>query len=619
MTTDLAPPPAPSALSTGSPEPSHALPSPQQVVVTGRRAEYQDLLDIVAAEAPLPAVRPRATRRLGAGPLHIAYLVPITGPGGGARVLFEHANHLVALGDQVTVLSHFGPPDWMELRARFVQVPLGQRLAESIPPDCDLVVAGFWDQVLAARKVAVAPVVHFEQGPHHLFEEIDVQQVVAVAQSVRAAHATMAVGIGGAEALDERYGVTARLVPNAVDISRFTPDGPGGPRRAVLFVGPDGAPFKGIDLARVVAAGLAESHPHVEVVWVTPRPPVDGDLGRVVVGPSQEELAQLYREALVYVCTSRFETWGLPALEAMASGTPVVSTSHGGIISFAEDGINALLTPIGDAAGLLAATRRVLDDPALAQRLATAGLETAHATTWPEVLRDVRSFYLDTLASAANATSGRPATTPIPSQVTLPDGIELADPTDLARLEARLATLPTRELAIPVSRPVRGAFHRVSWEVVARRDDAPEGVTRCYLPARSDRAPRLADLPHGLAGLEALAAGEHLQALTSLLPALQQADASFQPTVARWVAVALVGLGRHKDAFEVASKASKAYELQPDMYALTLIAATAGGIPIEHRSLMWTVRLLGCGARYDEWFDDPFEVMRAHLEGRLGL
>ncbi len=598
------------------PDATHGIPGPQQVVVAGRRAEYLDILDIVATEAPLLPPRTRSSRRAGEHPMHIVYLVPITGPGGGARVLFEHANHLVALGDQVTVVSHFGRPDWMELRADFTEVPLGRRLAESIPADCDLVVAGFWDQVLAARRVAVAPVVHFEQGPHHLFEEIDVQQLVAVAHSVRAADATIAVGIGGAEALEDRYGVAARLVPNAVDITRFAPDGPAGPRHSVLFVGPDGSPFKGIDLARTIAARLAESHPHVDVVWVTPRPPVDGDFGRVVVGPSQGELATLYREALVYVCSSRFETWGLPALEAMASGTPVVSTAHGGIITFARDGENALLAPIGDADALLAATRRVLDNPVLAQRLSVAGLETARATTWPEVLHEVRSFYVETLASQAAGDSG---TITGPEPIRLPDGVALVDPTDHVRLAARLETMPTRELAIPVSRPVRGAFRRVSWEVVARRDDAPEGTTRCYLPARSDVPPAAADLPRGLAGLGALAAGDHFGALGALLPALQTANAAFQPTVVRWVAVALIGLERHHDAFELASKAAKAYELQPDMYALSLIAATSAGIPIDHKSLMWVARLLGCGARFDEWFDDPFELMRAHLEGRLGL
>ncbi len=72
-----------------------------------------------------------------------------------------------------------------------------------------------------------------------------------------------------------------------------------------MFVGWDGAAFKGIDVARKVAEGLAASHPEVGIVWMTPSAPVGAAFGETVVAPSQAALARHLREASVYVGTSR--------------------------------------------------------------------------------------------------------------------------------------------------------------------------------------------------------------------------------------------------------------------------------------------------------------------------
>jgi glycosyltransferase involved in cell wall biosynthesis len=64
-------------------------------------------------------------------------------------------------------------------------------------------------------------------------------------------------------------------------------------------------------------------------------------------------------------------------LEAQASGRPVVTTRHGGIPEFVEEGVSALVVPEGDADALAAALVQVLTDGALATRLGAAGPEVA--------------------------------------------------------------------------------------------------------------------------------------------------------------------------------------------------------------------------------------------------
>lgn len=117
------------------------------------------------------------------------------------------------------------------------------------------------------------------------------------------------------------------------------------------------------------------------------------------------EVAGLYRAADVFALASTREPYGTVYGEAMAAGLPVVGWAAGNLPHLARDGVDGLVVPPGDGAGLASALRRLALDDALRRRMGTAAAHrAAQFPTWDETAR--RLF--DELRSVV----GAPATGP---------------------------------------------------------------------------------------------------------------------------------------------------------------------------------------------------------------
>jgi glycosyltransferase involved in cell wall biosynthesis len=236
---------------------------------------------------------------------------------------------------------------------------------------------------------------------------------------VRRLPALLTVSENSATDIVRDFGVPAdriTVVPVGVETDVFRPPtAPRVPGRIVATASAD-VPLKGL-VPLLEAVAKLRTEREVELVVVgRPRPggaaasAIDrlglADAVRFVSGISEAALVDLFGSAQVAVVPSLYEGFSLPAVEAMACGTPLVATTAGALPEVVgPDGVSALHVPPGDPEALAASVGRLLDDPDLAARLGAAGrARVVERFTWRAVAEQTVAWYRAVLATR----EGRP-------------------------------------------------------------------------------------------------------------------------------------------------------------------------------------------------------------------
>ncbi|MEA2583744.1 MAG: D-inositol-3-phosphate glycosyltransferase [Thermomicrobiales bacterium] len=209
-------------------------------------------------------------------------------------------------------------------------------------------------------------------------------------------------------------------IPPGVDVDLFTARDRGICRaaleipaneRVVLFVGRVD-PIKGIDTLLCTAAALDRAGTEATILFVGGDLDADGEptgpLREVVAEASklnvvsrfrfvgsqpQERLPLFYGAADAVVVPSRYESFGLVAVEAMACGRPVVASRAGGLTFTVEDGTTGYLAPVGDFGLFAEHLARILEDSDLRDRLGANAHESAQRFAWGSVAESVQHVY----------------------------------------------------------------------------------------------------------------------------------------------------------------------------------------------------------------------------------
>ena len=222
------------------------------------------------------------------------------------------------------------------------------------------------------------------------------------------------------EQLDTLYGADPsriEIVPPGVDHSIFSPASKKEARQllnlkeqpTLLFVGRI-QPLKGVDLAISTLSELG--HRDAQLVLIGSSSGPDGpteerrirqmveELGlknRVLfVEPqSHEKLVDWYRAADVVLMPSRSESFGLVALEAAASGVPVVASKVGGLQTIVEDGLSGYLIDDRDPCSYADHVYKIISDTEKAKEMSIQAVNKSKSFTWSVTAARLRRICLD--------------------------------------------------------------------------------------------------------------------------------------------------------------------------------------------------------------------------------
>lgn len=233
--------------------------------------------------------------------------------------------------------------------------------------------------------------------PHPMLAR-DRRRWMRIGPRLQRAAAVVAVSRFSADEGIRHLGLDPRVVsviPHGVDPDVFHPGSAAEPGVPYLLHVAAWGPHKGFAEALAVIAQLAEGGLPHRLVLVGPQDAWMGSQVRAAVAASPrpdrvdvagyvDDLPATYRAATALLMTSRCEGFGLPALEAMACGTPVVAFANSSLPEVVGDG--GVLVEDGDVHAMVSALRRLIGSADARSEIAEAGLAQAARFRWEDMV-----------------------------------------------------------------------------------------------------------------------------------------------------------------------------------------------------------------------------------------
>jgi L-malate glycosyltransferase len=357
--------------------------------------------------------------------LRIGIVGPLPPPAGGmANQTLQLADLLSQEGAQVSVVRTNAPyqPAWVArlrvIRAFFRLLPYLFRLwtvAGRVDLFHVMANSGWSWHLFATPAIVIArlrgrPVVVNYRGGDA--EKFFASSFFWVKPSLRMA-SEITVPSGFLQAVFARRGFTAKVVPNIIDLSRFSPKDlrqSGMPAaQPSILVARNLEPIYDNATALRAFAIVVKRYPQARLTICG----TGAEMGSLVALAEQlgvmrqvvfagqvrnSEMAAFYRQADILVNASLVDNMPISLLEALASGVPIVSTNVGGIPYLVENERTALLVNPKDDAAMAQAMLRLLADPDKAHAMHEEGLRYVRQYAWSSVREQLQHVYKGVLA-----------------------------------------------------------------------------------------------------------------------------------------------------------------------------------------------------------------------------
>lgn len=343
--------------------------------------------------------------------MKITFVLPHCGLAGGIRVISIYAERLRQRGHDLTIVSTPERPVTPRerfrsiLRARPIRKPCAggshfdglqikhvvidsdRPITNDDVPDADVVVASWWQTAEWVSRLRESKGAKFHFIQHYEMWGGPKERVDAV---WRLPLHRVVVSKWLKQLAEEQFNDNeVAYIPNSVDHRQFFADVRA--KQAVPTLGfiYSTAPFKAVEVAMKAISILRQNVPNLKIVSFGADPPsamLPLPQGTEFVRcPPQDSIRDIYAKCDVWLCTSRTEGFGLPALEAMACRTPVVATRAGGFEDTVEHGENGFLVPVGNAAMVAQRAQSLLESsPAVWRQFSDAAYSGATRYSWDD-------------------------------------------------------------------------------------------------------------------------------------------------------------------------------------------------------------------------------------------
>lgn len=314
---------------------------------------------------------------------------------GGTRFIYQLANELVDKGHSVEIVIPENAAVAWPLRAQITRVK--ELSPDKIPP-ADFILPNFYPTVFPAWEAKKGRVVRLSLG----YEPLWVNEAERARDSYLIDAPIISISEWHRQLILQGTGRDSTVIPGGVDTTVFSPF----PKKSlstgrltiayILRSREHGYIWKGTEDFWEACQPIVQSVPSFDVQVVAPEganypAPLPYE---ILKADSDREMALFYAQADIFVSTSYFESFSMPPLEAMASGTAVITTDNGGNRDYTKNGENCLLVPPSDIKQLTLALTRLLTQEKERNQLALTGLQFARFWTWRRSADKLEAFLL---------------------------------------------------------------------------------------------------------------------------------------------------------------------------------------------------------------------------------
>ena len=325
---------------------------------------------------------------------------------GGMRVIFEHVNRLQELGHEVEIW-HAGSSDTPYFECH---VPI-KRYQVGLLDKPDVLVMtdpGFIPDVSKYRQKRAT--FYLVQHDNEFINELakSTTEVGRVREYIHhfqtGQWSIIVVSTWLKDVVKDKYDLPSIVIRNGIDHSLFHPSPPIiNFRKPTVLLYYDPQAWKGFSEALYATRIVKENVMDLEIIIIgklfpEENPAADRYFGLTfpalfISKPEQANLAGLYSSATVFVSSSWKEGFGLPGLEAIACGTPLVTTDSGGSSEYAIDNQTAVIVPAQDPTGIALGIAKVLQDASLRAHLSHEGVRKAKEFKWSRSINELEYLF----------------------------------------------------------------------------------------------------------------------------------------------------------------------------------------------------------------------------------